>query len=75
MKKGRGITVGRRFDPLYPTTVKEKRAQLDVIRCALEAAAAQLRQLGFRAASESLANGAAALEGLKKRVTRQTRAN
>lgn len=62
--------VGKKVVPRTPKTAAEKRGQLDVIRCALEAAGAQLRQLGFRTESQSLAAGAAAMEDLKKRVTR-----
>lgn len=70
LKKIMGKRVGRKVAPRKPNTAVEKRVQLDVIRCALEAASQQLKDLGFKGPAQSLAVGAAAMEGLKKRVTR-----
>jgi hypothetical protein len=64
--KNVNIKVGRKFDPLYPKTVKEKRAQLDVIRCALEAAASQFRQCGYKAPADALLGIADQIPRLKR---------
>lgn len=75
MKKVKRARVGRKFDPLYPRTVKEKRAQVDVVRCGLEAAAAQLRQCGLNASARAVMEIADQCEALKKHVTRSTGSN
>jgi hypothetical protein len=43
--------VGRKVTPRVPKTNEEKRAQLDVVECALRAAAVQLRQVGCHGAA------------------------
>lgn len=68
MKKQKRVRVGRKVAPGHPRTKQEARAQVDVVRCALEAAAVQLGQVGLRTGAEAVMRIAAHLPALKKLV-------
>jgi len=60
--------VGRKVQPRMPRTIKEARAQLDAVRCGLEAAAVQLMQVGLRVSADSLKRLSSQIPALKKLV-------
>lgn len=68
MKKRLPALVGRKVPPRTPRTKQEARAQLDVVRCGLEAAAVQLMQVGLRIPAAEVNRLASEIPSLKKLV-------
>jgi hypothetical protein len=66
VKKLKRVRVGRKIEPGRPRTKREARAHVDVIRCALEAAAIQLEQLGLPQIAAPVQEIATKLRLLKK---------